>query len=568
MPELKQLLLSEVVPDPNQPRKYYDELALNELVQSISTDGVIQPILVRPTADGQYMIVCGERRYRASMLAGKQDIPAVVRDMNDNDALQLQIVENLLRKDVHPIEEATAFKSLAEKYSAEEIATRVGKSTAYVVKRIKLADLIPEAQDIYFRNLIEMKHAQMLCRLSPEEQKEVIDASATRNKKTNIIDDIYHFRIERGCESSMVTLDKAPFKTTDAKLYPEAGACTKCPHNTANSPLLFDDLKGKHCTKSVCFNIKVMRAEQAKLQEIIADPAKIVIVNSTYLDDREKVKVQAAKEMGVTILDNKLWEREYGAPDNEFQTWEEFLEDQCWEGDEPTEKELEEAQKEYAADKAAWEKDVAAYQEAVASGAIKEAYSLLDGRSIPIRLIGAGKQMLSEQSGDAGDASILSEIANIEQREARAKQLDAEKVWAKIHPLIHDEDVAKDLFSTHALREIEMTAAFHAMGDKISYEGRRLIVEFLGDNWQSYDGVTEYGLNQMMRIFMMDVLISSYGSHHVKGSKNQHAYNVLKQYIPGRISIIEQEQEEKAEKRQANVKKRIDALREKLTTTV
>ncbi len=567
MSEIQKIPLFQIASDPNQPRKYYDEAALQELAASIKEDGVIQPIIVRPDADG-FMIVCGERRYRASLLADMEDIPAIVKPMSNEQALQLQIVENLLRKDVHPIEEAVAFKSLALKFSAEEIATRVGKSLSYVVKRIKLADLIPDAQDIYFRNLIEMKHAQMLCRLTPEEQQDVIDEACKRDKKTKKITDVNPWRIERSCENNMVTLDKAPFKTNDAKLYPEAGACTKCPHNSANSPLLFDDMKGRICTKQSCFNIKVMRADQARLQEIGADPNRIVVVDSGYLNDRDKGKIEAAKELGITILDRKLWEREYGAPDDEFESWEEYLENCFWDDEEPTEKELAQAKKDYAEDKARWEKERAEYQRAVAAGEIKEAYSLLDGRTIPIRLKGPGKAIADVQSGNAGDAAILAEIAGIEQREARAKELDGEKVWKQILELLKVDELTKEMFSTAPLSEAEMTAAFHAMADKIPYANKNWIKEHFGDiDEDVWDGVTEFGFQQMVRIFIAATLPNAYGSHLEKGSKNYYAYKMLNEHAGTRISIIEQEQQEKADKRQANVAKRIAALQAKLETT-
>ncbi|MBK7885509.1 MAG: ParB/RepB/Spo0J family partition protein [Chitinophagaceae bacterium] len=101
---------------------------MTELVESIKTNGVLQPILVRPKGKG-YMLVCGERRYRATKEAGLTEVPAVIREMTDDEALEAQIIENLQRKDVHPMEEAVAFNSLIEnkKYSVIEVAARVGK---------------------------------------------------------------------------------------------------------------------------------------------------------------------------------------------------------------------------------------------------------------------------------------------------------------------------------------------------------------------------------------------------------------------------------------------------------
>ena len=133
MTELKEVLIKDIHPDPNQPRRFYDEQAMDELTESIKDSGVIQPIVIRPNGKG-YIIVCGERRYRAALSVNaafkdRNTIPAVIRNLSDEEALQLQIVENLQRKDVHPMEEAVAFKSLLEKkqWSVNEIAPLLQK---------------------------------------------------------------------------------------------------------------------------------------------------------------------------------------------------------------------------------------------------------------------------------------------------------------------------------------------------------------------------------------------------------------------------------------------------------
>lgn len=574
MNTLQEIRLDLLVPDASQPRKYYDETALAELTASVKSLGVLQPILARPwacdTAVQTYKIVAGERRYRAAKAAELTTVPVIIRELNDDEALEIQITENLLRKDVHPIEEAVAFKSLAEKFSTAEIATRIGKSEAYVVKRIKLADLVPDGQDIYFRNLIDMKTAQMLCRLTPEEQQSVIEEACDRDKKTKKITSAHDWTIQRACEKNMLSLEKAPFKTNDAKLYPEAGACTKCPHNSANSPLLFDDMKGRMCTKPSCFTIKTLRAEQAKLQELAADPNRIVVLGSSYLDEREKARVAAAKELGITILDGKLWEREYGAPDEEFNTFEEFLEYQFWDDEEPTAEELEEAKREYAQDKRSWEKDREEYQQAVAAGAIVEAYNLLDGRSIPIRLKGAGTAMAQAQTGDAGDAAILAEIANIETREARAKELDREKVFAQAAeeyknwaPFMSIEREMKILLI------LQLMDQNHQVRDFVNKKLKMEVNDYeLMEPYRKLAKAHAYDINNLF-----PEVVSLYMQKNVPG-KEYHDYgkygksaafmDLFRKTFETNLVAIELSIQEKAEKRQVSVSKRIEALRSKL----
>lgn len=141
MGELKMLKLAHITPSPTNPRKTFDEDTIDELAKSIFEKGVISPIMVRPLGKETYELVCGERRYRASLSVhaehkDRNTIPAYIRDMSDDEALELQITENLQRKDVHPMEEAAAFKTLVERnHPAEEISNRLGKSVYFSTLR-------------------------------------------------------------------------------------------------------------------------------------------------------------------------------------------------------------------------------------------------------------------------------------------------------------------------------------------------------------------------------------------------------------------------------------------------
>lgn len=139
--QIQNLPLGKIKPDLEQPRKTFNEDALKQLSESIEKHGVLQPITVRQL-NGHYIIVMGERRYRASKLAGKKTIPSIVRTYENNDILEVQIIENLQRQDVEPTEEAEAIAYLSEKYSASEIAKRLGRTDNFIRQRLKLAGLI------------------------------------------------------------------------------------------------------------------------------------------------------------------------------------------------------------------------------------------------------------------------------------------------------------------------------------------------------------------------------------------------------------------------------------------
>ena len=125
----KLININDIEPNREQPRKFFDEEALKELADSIAMHGVIQPLLVRPLSDGGYQLIAGERRWRASRMAGLTQVPVVVKEMTDEEAMELALIENLQREDLNPIEEAEGFKLLMDTYSftQEQAAERVGK---------------------------------------------------------------------------------------------------------------------------------------------------------------------------------------------------------------------------------------------------------------------------------------------------------------------------------------------------------------------------------------------------------------------------------------------------------
>ncbi|WP_108424555.1 ParB/RepB/Spo0J family partition protein [Flagellimonas amoyensis] len=141
IPQIQMLEIGTVSPDPTQPRKTFDEQSLNHLAQSIAEHGVLQPITVRKSNEG-FVIVMEERRFRASKLAGLTTIPAMVRDYVDTDVLEVQIIENLQRKDGETTEKAEAIQFLLDRYEPVEITKRLGRSENFIRQRIKLAGLI------------------------------------------------------------------------------------------------------------------------------------------------------------------------------------------------------------------------------------------------------------------------------------------------------------------------------------------------------------------------------------------------------------------------------------------
>ena len=158
------LKLSMVDPKSDQPRKFFDKDALQELSDSIKENGLLQPILVREYGEGRYQIIAGERRFRASKLAGLDEIPAIILDRDDRKAAEIALIENIQRENLNPIEEAMAFRALAEEYglTQEELAEKVGKSRSAIANSTRLLDLPEEVLEMVANGDISAGHGRTL----------------------------------------------------------------------------------------------------------------------------------------------------------------------------------------------------------------------------------------------------------------------------------------------------------------------------------------------------------------------------------------------------------------------
>lgn len=162
--------ISKIIRNPNQPRKNFDETALQELADSIKQNGVLQPILVRKIG-GKYQIVAGERRYQASKLAGLKEIPAVVRDIDDKEVFQLALIENLQRSDLSPMEEAKGYRQLIESQglTQEGLAKILSKSRSAIANTLRLMDLPTVVQEMIEQGLLTAGHARAILAVPTEE---------------------------------------------------------------------------------------------------------------------------------------------------------------------------------------------------------------------------------------------------------------------------------------------------------------------------------------------------------------------------------------------------------------
>jgi ParB family chromosome partitioning protein len=191
--------------NPHQPRNDFGEEGLAELAASIATHGVIQPIVVRGTADGGYELVAGERRLRAARMAGLTQIPAVIRDSTSNELLELALVENVQRADLNPIEEASAYRELIDGFGLthEAVAQRVGKSRVAISNALRLLDLAAETRDAIIGGRISEGHGRALAALTiPELQRAVLQVVLDRHLSVRQTEELVRRKRDAGLTRS------------------------------------------------------------------------------------------------------------------------------------------------------------------------------------------------------------------------------------------------------------------------------------------------------------------------------------------------------------------------------
>ena len=191
MEELKIIQLSEIQKNPYQPRKDFSEEKIQELAQSIKENGLIQPIIVRQSPVIGYEILAGERRYRASIVAGLSEVPVIVKNLSDQDMMVHSIIENLQREDLNPVDEAKAYQSLIDKdFTHADIAEKMGKSRPYITNLVRLLGLPKHILTEVESGKLSQAHARLLIQLSSDKQDKLLNRIQTENLSVRQVEQI------------------------------------------------------------------------------------------------------------------------------------------------------------------------------------------------------------------------------------------------------------------------------------------------------------------------------------------------------------------------------------------
>jgi ParB family chromosome partitioning protein len=283
--EYRSIPITALVESASNPRKRFDEKSLEELAASFKTQGVLAPLLVRELDESKYEVVAGARRLKAARIAALETLPVRVVKLTDAEAIEAQVVENLQREDIHPLEEALGFKSLLElgepAYTIARIADRAGKSEAYVYGRIRLADLIPSVADAFLKDQITIGHALLIAKLPASQQQEAFSAAFRSmwmsEGNTQILIPVRE--LAAWIESNiLLQLASAPFDKQDETLVPDAGSCANCPKRTGFNKLLFAEVRKDSCTDPQCFRTKI----EASVSRTLATKPKLIQISSAW----------------------------------------------------------------------------------------------------------------------------------------------------------------------------------------------------------------------------------------------------------------------------------------------
>ncbi len=287
--EYRNVSLSLLNESKTNPRRTFEEIALKELAESIRSQGVLSPLLVRPLAENGFEIIAGARRYRAAQIAEQTTVPVRIVNLSDAAALEAQLVENLIRSEIHPMEEAQGFRALLDledpKYSIEQIAAKVGKTPAFIAQRLKLCDLAPAVVEAFYADAIGVGHALLLAKLPADQQEHALKACFKEvynggEKPTRVLLPVRNLQFWIASNVLLILKD-APFNKRDVQLVAAAGSCTDCPKRTGHNKLLFgDDLgkQGDQCTDPTCYQAKV----DALLAKTIAAKPELVQISTAY----------------------------------------------------------------------------------------------------------------------------------------------------------------------------------------------------------------------------------------------------------------------------------------------
>lgn len=420
------LALADIRPGNFNPRKHFDEESLSELADSIRQQGVLQAIGVRPVADtALFEIVFGERRYRASVMAGKTEIPAIILDVTDDVAEEMAVTENLQRKDVTPMEEAVAYQKLLEsgRYDVQSLAVQFGKSEDYIRTRLKFTTLIAEIAELLETDELSVSVASEICRYGEDIQREVYERHLTEGV----------YGSWRSLKASEVARNIERDFTTDLRHYQfDKTLCVSCPFNTHNMSL-FHEVECGNCAKRSCLEEKNVSFLVEKAVQVMEKQPTVTLCHDAY-NGNDKA-VERLVDMGYMVENLQGYLPTYPNRPKEPQT-DEY----------DTQEEYEQACRDYGQDMAAYNERCEEINRKADAGEIV-LYARIEWNDITLCYKKA-------EHNDGTDGQPVSPIEKLEKQDRRNKEIALEKTVEDTKKRILEADITETKFGTDEDRMI------------------------------------------------------------------------------------------------------------------
>lgn len=565
--ELKVIPIEQIVLGSSNPRKFFDDEALKELAASIKEKGLLQPVLVRKGKKANtFELICGERRYRACKLINEPSLFVNVREISDDEVIELQITENLQRKDVHPMDEANAIRILLDSgKTKEDIKNRLGVSLKFVTHRLHLTNLCNDFAEMFFNNRFSISEALKLADLPLDIQTTYFEDCYNDWKENSNKIGLHDYQLNN--YRGFLNRNTFPLEIEINGV----GACTTCPFNSMNFVSLFEEDKNKHkhvCNKISCFQDKKMAWEEQQLKELVEN--NIPVVKSGYNSNDAKNTLNNIAARGAkAILESNIQTIDVPEKKLDFETYfeENFNSD---EEDEDYQEDLEQAKIDYDDYCKDLEKETEEFNTLLNKGEIIPAKEIdYNGKlkDVFVKKDEAFKPV-QEEKVEEGKAQDLEAFNKALELEARRREIDYEKLQASIFenvgPLYQNIDTSLEL--------AEKTAFVYALAQCLDYGWQNnVVVSFdkelieynpkdkLLEHYNKNPKAVDNDLAVMQRLLILKILHWDKASKRTK-RKAEALYDALLTQLPNEINQLENEMHQSQNERQLKFKAKIDAI--------
>lgn len=529
--------LADIQPSNYNPRKNFDEKSLAELADSIRQQGVLQAIGVRPIAENRFEIVFGERRYRASQIAGLEEIPAVILDISDETAEEMAVTENLQRKDVTPIEEANAYQRLIEsgRYDVQSLAVQFGKNESYIRTRLKFVSLIAEIARLLEQDELTISVATEICRYGEDIQHDIYE----RHLKEGLL-----YNSWRGMKASEVAKNIERSYTTDLKRYFfDKTVCLSCPHNTNNMMLFCEEGSCGNCANRKCLEEMNASYLAEKAVQLMEQRPFALLCRDFYGCNEKVVEQLVASGFEVEKLSVRPadYPEEPEAPDMEdYENNEEYAE----------------AYKEYEKELSEYKEECEDVNRRSEAGEIT-LYVTIGHNDISLCYVENAE--VQAVAGEAKD-TVVSPIEKLEKQDKRNKEIAQEKTVEDTKKQILEVDMTETKFGTDEDRMIYFFMLpflrrehFEAMGIEAKETYYYLKDE---DKMNIIANLT----TKQKAIIRRDFLISNFKNASGSNATASLLLDFAKKHMPDQLADIQNGHNEVYEKRHLRIEEKIAVL--------